>query len=79
MPRRKKPKHNESQALLNNSVYAVKGSKRRRGSKKAEIRGNAKQTKQTRVAIENGLKMAQIEAYAKEHNVTIAQAMIHFM
>ncbi|MFP3343908.1 hypothetical protein R0J87_15520 [Halomonas sp. SIMBA_159] len=79
MPRRKKHKHEPNSAVIKNSVYAVKGAKNTNPPKKAMFKSNAKQTKQARVAIENAQRMAKIEAYAKEHKITVTQAMIHFM
>lgn len=79
MPRKKNHKHEPSAAAINGSVYAVKGAKNTNPPKKAMFKANAKQTKQARVAIENAQKMAKIEAYAKEHNITVSKAMIHFM
>ena len=38
-----------------------------------------KGTRDAGKTIEKGQKMAQIEAYAKEHNCTITQAIIVFM
>jgi len=72
-------KNNPNAALLNNNAYAVKGSKTKRPTKAQSARINSAVTKQSKIAMEKGQKMAKIEAYAKEHGVTITQAMIHFM
>ncbi|WP_157032967.1 hypothetical protein [Halomonas sp. S2151] len=78
MPRGKR-KADRGTPALKNSVYAVKGARNTRSGMKAVFRGNAKQTKQAKDAIARGQQMAKIEAYAREHKITIAQAMIHFM
>lgn len=66
-------------AMLPNAVYAVKGARNKKPSKSIAIKSNAKDSSATKKAISDGKKMAKVEAYAKEHKVTIAQAMIHFM
>jgi len=57
----------------------VKGARNRAGTKKYAMKSNASAIKATKTAIENGKKTAMIEAYAKEHAVTVTQASIHFM
>lgn len=77
--KRSKSKSTSSGALLKNSIYAVRGSRPKRVSKKqAQIR-NAVESNAAGVDIAKGKKMAIIEAYAKEHGITITQAMIQFM
>ncbi len=66
-------------ALLPNGIYACKKAKPKRRSKKAVMLQEAKLHRDTSKAIEKGKKMALIEAYAKEHKVSLTQAMIHFM
>lgn len=75
--RKSTARSNPNAVLLNNNVYAVKGSKNRKphSSVGADIRASAKTGKQ----IKQAKQMALIEAYAREHGVSIAQAMIHFM
>ena len=76
--KRKRTAHNNpNAALLNNNAYAVKGSKNRKPhtSATADIRASAKTGK----LIKQAKKIALIEDYAREHGVSIAQAMIHFM
>lgn len=79
MTKKKKHKYNPDKALLGNSVYAVRGAQNRTPKKGESARKNADQTKTSQSSIDNGKKMALIEAYAKEHGITIAKAMIHFM
>lgn len=78
--RKKKPRRTTpSAAALRNSSYAVKGSRNRKPNRKIEARLLDKGTREAGKTIEKGQKMAQIEAYAKEHNCTVTQAMIAFM
>lgn len=79
MPRRKKPKHNEDQALLKTGVYAVKGSKNSNAGRAKRNRLGKAFGEASQERMDQAKRMAQIEAYAKEHNITIAKAMIHFM
>nr|WP_314565943.1 hypothetical protein [uncultured Pseudomonas sp.] len=79
MAKKKKPKFNPDKALLKSSVYAVK-SVLNQGTKKADsAKRNTAESNASKTSLENGKKMAKIEAYAKEHGLTITQAMIHFM
>ncbi|MDC7816118.1 hypothetical protein [Pseudomonas sp. BLCC-B112] len=66
-------------ALVKSGIYAVEEPKSQRKVAQETERLNAIETKAARIAIEKGKKMAKIEAYAKEHGITITQAMIHFM
>ncbi|MBL0451337.1 MULTISPECIES: hypothetical protein [Aeromonas] len=66
-------------AMLNNATYAVKGAGNSKPSKNMVMKINAKECSTTKKAIEAGKKMATIEAYAKEHKITVTQAMIYFM
>ena len=77
--KKKTAKNNPSAAALRNSSYAVKGSRNRKPNRKIEARVMDKGTREAGKTIEKGQEMAQIEAYAKEHNCTITQAMIAFM
>lgn len=77
--RKAKNKFPSDGALLKNGIYAVKGAKPKRVSKRRVYMHNAALSKAAADAIEKGKQMARIEAYAKEHRVTILQAMVHFM
>lgn len=79
MTRKRKKAKGSGTPLLNNGIYAVKGSKNKRLTKKDAYKVNAKVTKQSKDALEKGAQMAKIEAYMKEHNVSMTQAMVHFM
>lgn len=74
-----KSKFTSDGALLKNGIYAVKGAKPKRVSKKRVHLHNVALSNAAGAAIEKGKDMAKIEAYAKEHRVSITQAMIHFM
>lgn len=79
MAKKKKPKFNPDKALLKNSTYATK-SVLKQGAKKGDsAKINTAESNASKTSLENGKKMAKIEAYAKEHGLTITQAMIHFM
>jgi hypothetical protein len=81
MARRKKnkrtAKNNPNAALFGDkNIYAVKGA----GLKKTGTGGSlVKASSEAGKAISKGKKMAQIEAYAKEHGCTITQAMVALM
>lgn len=77
--KKRKSKFSTDGALLPNSIYACKKAKPKRPSKKAIAMHEAKLHRETSKAIEKGKKMALIEAYAKEHRITITQAMVLFM
>lgn len=79
MTRKKKTKYNPEKAMLSNSTYSVKGAGNRRLSKTESAKLNSKITKESKDNLNKGMKMAEIEAYAKKHKITIAQAMIKFM
>lgn len=66
-------------ALVKTGIYAVEEPKSQKKEAEEAERLNAIETKASRIAMEKGKKMAKIEAYAKEHRITITQAMIHFM
>jgi len=72
-------KKNPGSALLGNNIYAVKGSKNRKPSKQQRLILAVAQTAASKKEMEQGKKMAKIESYAKEHKITISQAIIHFM
>jgi len=76
--RKKKRTFNPKTAMVSSSLYAVKAAapKKRNG---AAARIAAIEAKESITAMEKAKQMAAIEAYAKEHKVSIAQAMIHFM
>jgi hypothetical protein len=74
-----KSKYTSKGALLKNGIYAVKATMPKKARKKASTSPYIGDVKATGAAIDRGKKMALIEAYAKENQVTIAQAMIHFM
>lgn len=76
--RKKKAKYNPDKAMFKSSIYAVKGV-RKSADKKAGMRQRVAESNASMTAMEKGKKMALIEAYAKEHGVSITQAMIHFM
>lgn len=65
--------------LLKNNIYAISKAGSKRCSTKQLLKANAKETKASQDAIERGKKMAKIEAYAKEHGISITKAMVHFM
>lgn len=77
MSKKKKKPYNPKKAILKNGIYTVKGTKNK--SNKTNKNSEIKETKKSEREINNGKKMAEIEKYAKENNITIAQAMIHFM
>lgn len=77
--KKRKSKTSAAGALLPNNIYACKKAKPKRPSKKAVMLHEAKLHRESSKAIEKGKKMALIEAYAKKHEVSITQAMIHFM
>lgn len=68
---------NPNAALLGDAnIYAVKGA----GLKKTGTGGSLeKASSEAGKAISKAKKMAQIEAYAKEHGCTITQAMVALM
>lgn len=66
-------------ALVKTGIYSVEEPKSQKKEAEEAERLNAIETKASRIAMEKGKKMAKIEAYAKEHRITITQAMIHFM
>lgn len=74
-----KIKSTSDSPLLKNGIYAVKGAKPKRTSKKRAHLHNIALSNAAGTAIKKGKEMAKIEAYAKEHCITITQAMIHFM
>lgn len=74
--RKKKAKYNPDKALLKNSIYVVKGAEPRKS--KGDVQ-KVTECKASSEAMEKGKKMAIIEAYAKEHRISLTQAMIHFM
>lgn len=78
MAKKKKKVKFKDSPLLKTAIYAVKGTQKR-VDKNAATKANAAQTKESQAAIDKGKKMAKVEAYAKEHGITVTQAMIHFM
>ena len=75
----KKSKKVRSTKVLKNANYAVSGAGRSGAKVKAVSAHYDKQDKASNKSAANAKKMAKIEAYAKEHNISITQAMIHFM
>lgn len=76
---KKKKKKAKSTAVLKNSNYDVKGAGNNRMVTSAMKAKNKAEESSSRKAISNARKMAKIEAYAKEHGITVTQAMVHFM
>jgi len=64
-------------AGVNGKLLQKGGRKNRKDLPKVET--EAELSAASRKAMRNAVKMAKIEKYAKENNVTISQAMIHFM
>ena len=79
MAKRKGKKRSTHRGLLKNGDYAVKGATNKRPSRKVAGEKAASEREASKKRLKDARKMAKIEAYAKENNVTIAQAMIHFM
>jgi hypothetical protein len=75
MAKKRKPKFNTAKAIVSSGLYAVRGTQ----PKLTPGPGAAVESRETGQRIERAKRMAAIEAYAKQHRVTIAQAMIHFM
>ncbi len=74
-------KHKKSKAKrlagVNGKLLQKGGNKGRKDLPKIET--NAEMTATSKKNIKNAVNMAKIEKYAKDNNITIAQAMIHFM
>ncbi len=77
----KKPKTTGRGALLKNHIYKDFGGTKQ--SRKARSRVSARKARderrETTEAISKGQQMARIEAYAKEHRISVTQAMVRLM
>lgn len=76
MPKKNK---NKSKRLsgVNSKLLQKGGRKSRNDLPKVET--ELERSTASRKSMSNAVKMAKIEKYAKENNITISQAMIHFM
>jgi hypothetical protein len=68
----------KSTAFVKNANYATKGAGNN-PTKTGAIKTPTQEVAISRTALANARKMAKIEAYAKEHDISLAQAMVHFM
>lgn len=75
MSNKTKRRFDPRKSLVKSALYAVKATQ----PNKSKTSVGIAEAQTSREALEKGRKMARIEAYAKQHNVTITQAMIHFM
>lgn len=77
---RKRIARESRQAVLPNSVYQTKTVCKGIGTLQQSGRARFKhETKESAARLKERARMLQIESYAKEHGITITQAMIHFM
>lgn len=61
-----------------NTKLLQKGGRKNR-TNLPKIETESEKTAASKKSMNNAVKMAKIEKYAKENKVTIAQAMVHFM
>lgn len=75
MSKKAKRRFDPSKSLVSSALYSVKATQ----PKKSKNSAGKAEAQTSWEALEKGRKMARIEAYAKQHQVSITQAMIHFM
>jgi hypothetical protein len=74
----------KNSAFKTKSLKGVKGKLLQKGGRKnykdlPKVENNEEMTAASKKKLNNAVKLAKIEKYAKEHNITITQAMVHFM